>query len=485
MNNSATTKIALLLCMLLALMSWAQSQETKSEAAADKQVKSEQPVAPATVAQPELPADAKAASNLPPEKPLRLSGDATVRYRLQANEDETDQNFYGVLQFQVDNIVPDKVSFSFYGMGLWDVGGDQYKAHNQTDWYRDVYDSYVTSAQGRLYHAYLTLDNWVMPDTTFIIGRQTRYIDQGYDFDGGYGEIRLFKDILKLSAFGGASVYHFKGPRGGDWMAGGGAEISPIPITKFSVDFVYVAEDSHQEGRDDYELIFRLKQKVWKNGFLSGQLVVLNDDVKDVSVTANASFPRLSNKIKFRFYALVNELNDLTSTYSRFLGAYKPYQQYDVSVSQNLGDYFVLSGGYTARVLDHTRDEGNYNRQFERFHVTFAAEGWPFEHLDASVSFKRWVTDDNSVRENDMWGIDAELGYAFNEQLKGSVGVCYELFKYEEFNWQPRERVGVTTAYTKLKYQATEMFSCFGEFGWEYDEARDFYNVELGVQAKF
>jgi hypothetical protein len=497
MKNSLKPKIAtILLTLLMLLVSDVQSQETKSDATTDNQVKPAQSPPPETVpavlkeaaqAEPVIkvnPAkEEKASAGEPVEKPLRVSGDASIRYRLQANKDETDQDFYGVLQFQVDNIVPDKVSFSFYGMGLWDVGGDQFKARNQTAWYRDIYDSYDSSVQGRLYHAYLTLDG-VLPNTLFMLGRQTRYLDTAYDFDGAYGEMRLFNDMLKLSAFGGATVYPFKGPRGGDWLAGGGAEIAPIPGTKFSVDGVYVAEDAKDEGLDDYEVIFRLKQKVWQQCYLLGQFTVLNDDAKDASFTASCNLTDYDVKLKFRFYALINEINNQTSSLARFLGAYKPYHQYDLTIAKNLGEYFILSGGYTARLLGHKRDEGSFNREFHRFHATIAADNWPVPDLEASVTFKGWVTEGNNISQDDLWGVDAEVGYTY-EKVKASVGIAYELFKYEQFDDLQKERVGLTTLYTRLKYQITDMFSCFGEFGWEYDEERDFYNIELGVQAKF
>lgn len=426
------------------------------------------------------------------EKSLRIHGDVSLRYRVKTTDGEMDHDFYGDLRLEVDDIVPDKVFFSLYGRGIYDAGGGQEEDDNRADFFRDIYDSYETAVQGRLYHAHLTLDDYVLPNSLFRIGRQTVYIDQSYDFDGAFGEVRLH-DVFKISAFGGASAFHFKGPRGGDWLVGTGMELTPIRETKINLDYVYMQEYAGlDDGRKDYEVILRLRQRVWKELFLLGQLSVLNDEVRDVSLKATWHIPQYEVRVKLGFYALVNEISDVNSSISRFFGAYQPYQQYQAEISKLFGEHFSLSAGYTGRVLDHSRDEGLYNREFHRFHATAAAEDWPIENLEGSVSVQSWVTNrdgrNETAKDNHRVGIDAEVSYRLLERkLKATVGTFYELYEYEVniVTQQFEERVGVTGVYTKLDYQATDVWSCFGEFEWEYDELRDFYLVELGVRAKF
>jgi hypothetical protein len=478
------TKNATILILLFLLLypSCIFSQEQKQDASADTE--KEEKLQTTSEAKPDEAGKKESRETTEPatqELSPSITGSAAVRYRLKTTDGETDQDFYGDLRFQIQDIVPEKISFSFYGRSYWDIGGEQGQSSRQTDFFRDIYDSYETRVQGRLYHAYFTLTN-IIPDTLFYVGRQSHYIDQSYDFDGGYGEISLGKQI-KISAFGGSSVYSFKGPRGGDWVVGAGAELYPLEGTKFNVDYVYLAEDAKNEGLDDYQVIFRLRQQLWQNWYLLGQMVVLNDEAKDLSLSSTCYLPDYDLQIRFSFYALFNDLENLTSTLSRYFGSYKPYQQYEFNISKGLGDNFSIAAGYTARVLDKSRDKGTFNREFHRFYATGSVQDLPAKGLEASVTVQGWVTD--GVGDNDLVGVDAEIGYRFNENLKATVGMGYDLYQYEYNYQQLNERVGLTTVYAKAKYKATKMWSFLGEFSWEYDEEREFFLMELGVEAKF
>ncbi len=421
-------------------------------------------------------------SAFPEEKPIQVTGSTSFRYRLKTTDGESDQDIYGDLNFQIKNIVPDKISFHFYGRAYLDVEGNQHENDNRTDFFRDIYDGYNSYIEARLYHAYLSLENYLFDDSLFNIGRQTVYLNHAYDFDGAYGEVRLHK-ALKVSVFGGASNYNFKGPRGGDWLVGTGIELTPMQGTKFTANYLYVAEDSKEEGLDDYQFIFQLRQQVWKNCFLSSQLTVLNDQARDMSISSIFNFPEYDLQVNLRFYALFNEMENLTSSVSYYFGVYKPYQQYEVHVYKGLGEYFSISAGYMLRVLDHERDEGEFNREFQRYYITGTMQDLLTKGLEISLSFQGWLSE--GVSDNDLFGVDAEIAYKFTKQLRGSLGTSYELYQYEIYLDEIEERVGLTSIYTKWKYEMNKTWSFYGKFEWQYDEERDYFQAELGITAQF
>ena len=119
-------------------------------------------------------------------------------------------------------------SGSIYWRGVTDADGPSV---SPSSLFYSVYDEHGGGSLGQLFYAYADVRS-DGPVRLVRAGRQYVYQGQPFHFDGLKLRTRRGAAGFCASAFGGVPVHYFEESSGGDWLAGGGLELSPWPGAK-------------------------------------------------------------------------------------------------------------------------------------------------------------------------------------------------------------------------------------------------------------
>ena len=101
-----------------------------------------------------------------------------------------------------------------------------------------------------------------------------------------------------------------------------------------------------------------------------------------------------------------------------------PYHQARIMASKGFGSKLSVQAGAEARRVSDDSDEGQWNRDFERYFSTLQLSEILPAHLVLGLTGEVWNSQGNDI---DSWGVD--LSKRFGEVLDGSLGSYYSLYK--------------------------------------------------------
>lgn len=355
---------------------------------------------------------------------VEVHGEVTERYRIRDTEGESDQDFEGILDLEVGNLFDGKVDLLLHMGAFWDTWGRQdSKNAPESFYFSDVFDTYETKVQGRVYTLAAEVED-VVDGLDLVLGRQMVHKGRHLHFDGlrlGYSPSPVFE----LTLAGGLPVYFSEAEALSNFVAAGYLEVYPgfaldgYPdrATKITFEFIHVHEGGPALD-DDY-----ISLQLWQRLFGGAALVYLqggflNGKTRDFQAALTAHCPFTGVEAKFRFLSSPSiwgdvedgETEELTIDMSPFLGVMglaNPYSQFDLALYKQFCPYFGAELLYAGRTPTKGEYESAYNHDFDKVSAT-AFFYDPFKvGLDASVSGEFWYSDGPNEDDNNLtWGFD-------------------------------------------------------------------------------
>jgi len=177
---------------------------------------------------------------------------------------------------------------------------------------------------------------------------------------------------------------------------------------------------------------------------------------------------------------LFNPQNDLVLELDPFtasLLALEPYHQARVQGSKGVGEHLILAAGADLRRLKDGDEEGEFNREFDRLHATATSLDTLDSELEVSLTGELWDATGTNVTS---WGADVSRNW---EQLEGSLGTYYSLYKLDLVAGEERE--DVRTYYAEVEWKQGPSTTFEARYELEHDSFDIYHVVTVGVRWGF
>lgn len=397
-----------------------------------------------------------------------------------------DQDVYEQARFDV--AVPESGRFEvhFFGTSRQDIDGGR----NPRDFspFEDIGDARKENASSRIYDAHLAIRSPVAFVSKIRVGRQSGTRDESIYFDGLSADMRFSAGFF-ATLYGGvvARFEELDYDWGEDALGGAGIDISPVPDSVISLDYLFVQDRRDSPGFSDRENhLYALK--VWQRfaRFLRAmaRFRYLDGEARDVKAAAAATFPGAGFEMSagyFRQFGEEKELSTELSNYFDIVGETSRYESYDVKLRKFFGEHYALDAGYYARRLIGDEGESSFNRDYSRAFAAFDAADLLMEGLTLSLLGEYWETDGRSYRSA---GLDASYEFAaLGRRAEAGAGSYYSLYKYDYYV-ERGERDDVRTYYAKAVLPLGKHFSADGKY--EFEEGReDYHRLSFGARYDF
>ena len=393
------------------------------------------------------PADGDAdAEGEPAPGTIATSGTLNTRYIGRWGEGEDDHDLYSLLGATVGDPEEDPYSAYLLGRVSWDVDGDQ---GDEDSPFFSLEDTYDHSLNGRVYEAYLDLNDTGLDLLRF--GRQALYETPAYvRFDGAaLSTERAGEDDHELGAYGGRTVHEYESSPEGDAVYGAYASNSMWKGGRTRLDYMHL-EDEQQLGDERDDLWATQVQQVFgREVRLESGYSWLEGAPREFDARATWLPYEAGWLVQGSYYALLQTEGSLAEEIDPFFDTLQEYFPYSLSrllVSKTFETGWSLEGGADLRDVDDSEDEGEFNRDYERYHLTSTIEDFVVEDLALALTGDYWTSDGS---DTNSWGVD--LTRELSEKLRGSIGSFYQLYKNDFL--LDEEREDVRTYYVSLRWR--------------------------------
>jgi hypothetical protein len=362
-------------------------------------------------------------------------------------------------------------SFRYFGRIHWDFLGDQQDQSNA--FLRDVYDSYDGAAQLKLYELFAQVGNLGKQGNTLRIGRQ--FIDDGIwmQFDGArYDWVFDKSQGLDLSIFGGVPVllWSENSWSQGNWSLGLVGRWRPSKQTRLRLEYYHISQETPgvnsgigdpdfapgeiPAGRleDDF-LGITAWHDIGTATHLYGRFTMLEGEANELELRARWRSKDGKWLVVADWYNLFNRLtnvsNDLTP-YVPLMGVYDPFGKIGGRATYRPSDQWVLQGGLAYRGLFDDMDESRYNREYTYYYFTASVLDLADRRMDITANAIGYSASGDWQTAT----ITGDVTWRFNQKWRASIGIDYQLYKYDYL--QDVEREDVYTYYLRVRWKATK-----------------------------
>ena len=378
--------------------------------------------APASEEAPAVPAEQ-------PARSIELSGQLRTRYRGQFSEGD-DHDLYELIDVHAKDSAG-RWSASVLSRLAYDFDEGPLRLDS-------LLDTYDHSFQAQLFHAFVDLESTRFERLRF--GRQTLYeTPLTVVLDGAAAELTpRGKHDATLGAYAGIGEHLYESSSDGDVVLGtyGGLDLWRGAVLR--ADWMHL-EDLRLGSEHDNDLFaLKLDQDVrFEQGDSRFEVAHSRLEGERRDLRLGASHVDLGGHWSARgtYYQLLRAQADLAAPLDPFtssLFTLFPYRQLGVSGTKDW-KHVSLTGGADLRRLVEAGDEGTYNREFERYHLTTAlTHALPVE---VALTSELWNSSDTDFS---TWGanLSREL-----ERFELSVGSYYSLYKYDLATGDERDDV--------------------------------------------
>jgi hypothetical protein len=400
-----------------------------------------------------------------PEDGLAVHGSLVSRLVARRNSDDSDLDLYALLSVDVGDREQDDWTGYVLGRVSKDLDGD---TGGEDSTFASLEDTYDDSLNGRLYEAYV--EGHATGLEVLKLGRQGLYDTPEYvRIDGARLETEpTGSDRHSFGFYAGRPVHEYESSSDGDEALGIYAENRPWDGARARLDYMYL-NDEELLGSDNNDLwAVQLDQTIDRKVMLHGDYSLLEDRPREYTVRGTWVDPQEGMLVQASHHELLSTQKLLVEEFDPFyesLLEYYPYRQEGLLVSKSFDEDFDLSGGADIRRVTDDDDIGEFNREFDRYHATGTWHDVFMADLSVALTAETWQADGSD--EVATWGLD--LTRVFTEDLRGSVGSYYALFKNDFLLEEERE--DVRTYYVSLRYRIDPQLSWL--FGYEYEDAED------------
>jgi len=360
--------------------------------------------------------------------------------------------FHGAL---IENLAPSDTAGFDPLFSIWDTYGD------------------IT---GQLYHMYATYRPTRGPLRLARVGRM--WIDAGemIQLDGGLADFwpvgsRRTSD-LGIKAYVGVPSYLFESDPAGDFAAGGEVSAKLWHNARARLQYVYIKNRNRAYGNVDNHLTTLTVDQCFRPGQnLQLRYQQLDDNPRFIT----ARFSTYSVRNDLQITAWVNTLVTRqfeqvydTDLYYGVLRDTEPYVEGYLAASKGIGERFSIEGVIAARRLYDSADARQFNREFERYGLTFSVYDWPSSRWTASVSGEWWEDTE------DYGAATFDVEYKPSTCLRFRFGTDYSLYSRDVFTLE--ERVDSYGFYARVRYDFTKRLQGWLRFRVE-DDTFDTYTL--------
>jgi len=368
-------------------------------------------------------------------------------------------------------------SARFAGRLHADLDGDRGDLFDGLD---DTRDSAVV---GRVYDAFA---DWSPEDGALErvrIGRQSDWETPVFVvFDGLRAETAPLGDVeLTLGAYGGASTHQYESSNDGDWLYGLWANAAPWKGGVVRFDWLH-AEDERTIGSFEDDLLgLSVRQRFSREWRGSAAWTALGDTSRDLDLNATWTSADGRQYVRGNYYQLFETqgANPLEfDTFSETLFDWYPFRRASVLGWTRIGEAFRLEGGYDNREVDDESDEGRYNRDVDRFHLTGAWDDAIGHGTTITVTGDQWLSDANDVRS-----LGATISKDFNEQSDVTFGTYYAA--YEIDMRLGTEREDVRTYFASYGRECSKSLALDTSYSFQDTDFEEFHTLKVTLRWQF
>jgi hypothetical protein len=284
-----------------------------------------------------------------------------------------------------------------------------------------------------------------------------------------------------VGAYVGAPVRLFDGGGGTDILSGVHAEFGPWEAAHLRLDYMRF-EDENLIGEGGNDLLeAKLRQAIYPGVELSGSYSNLDTRDRDMEFGLTSYGLGQDLVVRASWYELLepqgtlaNELDPFTSSTFQL----NPYKQGRFLISKGFGESLILEGGADIRRISADSDQGEFNHDFERYHLasTFLDVGDTGVDVTATLESLR-----SGATDIDTWSLDLEK--ELKEGTRLNLGSDYALYKYDQF--LDSERDNVRSYYIGLRHSWREDLVMDLDYVYENDDLDEYNTIRLGLRWSF
>lgn len=414
-----------------------------------------------------------------------FSGSFYDRFRLRTTGGESDIDNETQFTLNIGDAAEQKVTGHLQAGVLVDLNGVQ---GNSFD---GIYDSFSSSAVGRLYYAYLNI-NKTVPFDTVRIGRQHNYDFESFYFDGAFFELIPFYGF-KLSGYAGKPVHLYEnqfGWEGDDFLVGSALTWTPVERVRLRFDVAHLRDNAAAfrvtQGDQEDSL---LGATVWldplKNWDVYGRFTSFGDQTRDLSFATSLKFPNEDLRVKASVYRILQPYDVRVPELDIYgiAGTYQKYTDLMLDVTKGLGEHFSTSGGFSWRLLDTAQTASAFNHGYKRGYLTVSTNDLPIKGLNLSATGDYYHGEDSILNDNYFGGsFYASKGF-LKKKLVATAGTAYYLYR---FNFATgNESQDVQTIYAKLEAKVLKTLKFKADYEWEHNSLNVFHTFNLALIRDF
>jgi hypothetical protein len=399
------------------------------------------------------------------------SGRLATRYRGRFKGSEDDHDLAQTLDLAVAD--PDRNwSAALLARANWDLDGTE----PDSDFY-DLADTYDHRLTGQLFHAYVDV---AQPRFTLLrIGRQSSYeTPLTVVFDGVRAELAPRGERgTVFGAFAGAGEHLYESSSEGDAVLGGFAAFAPWHGAELRADWMHLEDE--RLGSDHEDDLFGLALVADRRAGaseartrLETRFTSLEGDGRDWRVTADHLDGERGFSLQASYYELLQTQQALAAPldpFSSSLFELFPYSQATLSATRDWEDFALVAGADLRRV-DDAGDEGEYNRDFERYWLTGSLPD--VFRIAFDLTGEVWRSDGNDY---ETWGLG--LARPIDPGFDLALGSYFALYEYDLLSAEERDRV--RTTYLDLRWKPDSARTWRVRIEFEHDELDDYQEVRL------
>lgn len=424
------------------------------------------------------PSDGAPAGNGESASPgLPIQGFSSTRYRFRSNSDE-DHDLSTLLSLQIGNPKEHSLTGHFLGWANADLDGRS----SANDAFRDINDAYSKDVTARLYEAYGEFHRIDEFDVVRL-GRQPLYETPEFvTFDGLRLETRPHGEkSWRFGAYGGVPVHHFESSSGGDAVLGAYVDLRPWQGGRTRLDYMYLEDDTRLADHQNDLFGAQIWQSLGTKLRLEGGYTALEGDSRDVRARASWFEVEEDLVLRLSFYELFETQRALVTEFDPFFDSLRehfPFYELQALVAKGFAERYRTELGGQVRRLREREDEGQFNREFERYFARFVVEDLVVDDLTLGLTGE--VYDAGAGRFS-SWSADLEREW--NARWKTAIGTYYALYRFDIF--ELRERNDVRVYFLDAAYRASKRTRLAARYEFEDDDLDDYHVLKVGLTWRF
>ncbi|MEW6744938.1 MAG: hypothetical protein AB1486_19465 [Planctomycetota bacterium] len=406
-----------------------------------------------------------------------LEGYVRTRYRLRATYDETDQDVSQDISLMWGDPKRHRLTFSVLGEWSWDADG-----RDDPSSLYSIEDTFDSRVNGRLLRAWADL-NRLGPLERLRFGRQELpSLPEVPLFDGVCVETHpLTGWNLRFRSFGGVPTHLYESSPSGDSLFGLGVETEPTSSTWAALTVANVRDSLVSSTERDNFVALELTQRILPQFRVSGRATVVEDEVRDLNLRAAYSDSDLGCSAQASYFTLLTTQRQLVTEFDPFFTILKeerPYHEWRVLLSKDIGERWTVEAGFSLRELRDDDEEGAFNHEYRRFHLTPTLHDWPLSSMDLSLTAELWEAEDQAFRS-----VGFEAAKDVTDDLRVELGSEFELFKFDPLLGDERE--DVRSHYVKGQYELSDAVRTEVGLAFESDEQDTYRTMQVGLRWRF